>query len=48
MTEKRVNHALHALLTLATGGGWAIVWALVALDAATYNADVRRLKRRKK
>lgn len=35
MREKkgRVNHLLHLLLSLLTGGLWVLVWIAVAIDA---------------
>lgn len=29
--HKRTNHILHAILTLLTGGLWAIIWIAIIL-----------------
>lgn len=33
MRGKRPNHVLHAVLTLVTGGIWAIAWIAIAIEA---------------
>lgn len=29
--KKKTAHALHAILTIATGGAWGIVWLVLVL-----------------
>jgi hypothetical protein len=38
--EKRTNHVLHLLLSLATLGAWIIVWALVAAGTSNPQCTV--------
>ena len=33
VTEKKPNHLLHLLLTLVTGGLWALIWIYLALTS---------------
>lgn len=51
---KRVNHILHAILSLITGGLWLPVWAVLALregrrrriyDDAVRTAELAALRR---
>ncbi len=39
VTEKKVNHLLHLVLSIFTGGLWALVWLYVALS----NKDIREI-----
>ena len=41
-TPKKVNHLLHLVLTILTGGLWGIVWAFKALTTPSQRTQIRR------
>jgi len=42
MQKKKASHVLHLLLTLLTGGIWAIVWILCAVANHSHNKAIDR------
>ena len=42
MIYKRVNHVLHALLTVMTFGLWLPIWIAVAVSVGSHNRAVDR------
>lgn len=45
-TPKKVNHLLHLVLTILTGGLWGIVWAFKALTTPSQRTQIRRYNAR--
>jgi len=45
-TPKKVNHLLHLVLTILTGGLWGIVWAFKALMTPSQRTQIRRYNAR--
>lgn len=39
---KRVNHLLHLILTILTGGIWGLVWIVLAIKTPSVATQVRR------
>ena len=39
VTEKKPNHLIHLLLTILTGGLWALIWIYLVLS----NKDIREI-----
>lgn len=42
MQKRKTSHVLHLLLTLLTGGIWAIVWILCAVADHSHNKAIGR------
>jgi len=40
---KPINHILHLILTILTGGLWVIIWILLAMN---FNTSVGRLEKK--
>lgn len=45
-TPRKVNHLLHLVLTILTGGLWGIVWLLRVLTTPSQRTQIRRYNAR--
>ena len=48
LSRTGVNHILHLLLSIITGGVWVIVWVLVAITTPSESGINRRIRKLEK
>ena len=41
--KAKINHILHLILSIVTGGIWLIVWALIGMSASSYKPKIKKV-----